>query len=146
MRPLLAALIAACTVTTLVAQEPGPAQSDPGKLTHGIIRKPRPKPAGPVAPAPVASTETAAAAIAAAVRNAEDTKKSAPPAPPSAAPPARPATRAAETRALLRGYEVRWPSQRLEVAWDTPDERVTLSWPATGDAPEPDRDGHGSQP
>jgi hypothetical protein len=142
MRALLAALIAVCTVTTLVAQETSPAQADPEKPTHGIIRKPRPKPAGPVTQAPVASTEAAAAAIAAAVRTAEDTKQIAPP----AAPPARPAARAAETRAPLRRYEVRWPSQRLEVAWDTPDERVTLSWQATGDAPEPDRDGHGPQP
>ena len=121
-RTLAAALIAVvCSITTLVAQNAPAAQTDEPKPTHGIIRKARPKTAEPVKQPPVATTDAAAAAIAAAVRSAEETKKAAPPQRPRAARPT-------ETRAARRRYLVKWPSQRLEVKWDTPDERVTLSW------------------
>jgi hypothetical protein len=138
MRAFLVTLIAVCSVMTLVAQEARQAQTDPEKPNHGIIRKPRPKPAGSITQSPVASKEAAAATIAAALRSVDDTK--------DRAAAARPATRPAEPRAPLRRYEVRWPSQRLEVAWDTPNERVTLSWQAPGAAQEPDRGSHGPQP
>ncbi len=139
LRTSLAVMIAlVCSVTTIFAQATHPAQTDPEKPTHGIIRKARPRTADAKTPEaakpPVATTETVAAAIAAAVRSVEETKKPASPRPR----PARPA----EARALPRRYEVRWPSQRVEVHWDTPDERVRLSWqasevPAEADGDEP---------
>jgi hypothetical protein len=138
MRAFFVTLIAVCTVTTLAAQEARPAQTDPEKPVHGIIRKPSPKPAGSATRAPVASKEAAAAAIAAAVRSVDDTK--------GTAAPVRPATRPTEPRAPLRRYEVRWPSQRVDVAWDTPDERVTLSWQAPDAEQEQDRGSRGPQP
>jgi hypothetical protein len=131
-----------CSVTTLVAQETRPASTDADKPIHGIIRKPKPRTVEPgkqpaVVTPPVASTEAVAAAIAAAVRSVEDTTK-----PATTTRPAR----LAERRAPVRRYEVRWPSQRLAVQWDTPDERVTLSWQASGVAAEPARDEHRPEP
>ena len=126
-RSLLAVLVAVvCSVATPVAQDAHRAQTDETKPTHGIIRKARPKAAEPVKQPPVATTDAAAAAIAAAVRSAEETTKVASPQRPRVARPPEP-------RAPLRRYEVNWPSQRLEVKWDSPEERVTLSW----QTPEP---------
>jgi hypothetical protein len=111
------------------AQEPRPAHTEPGRPTYGIVRKAPPKstqtpPAKPtpepVKLAPVASTEAVAAAIAAAVRSVEERKKPESPRPS----PVRPPT----PRVPQRRYAVQWPSQRLQVQWDTPDKRITLSW------------------
>ena len=112
-----------CTSSYASAQEARPHEPDHAKPTHGIVRKaPPPKTTESVKAASPASTEAVAAAIAAAVRSVEETKKAAPVARPR--PPLAPVQRATPPRR----YAVRWPSQRLELQWDTPEERVTLSW------------------
>lgn len=124
--PLIVGILAlCCNATHATAQGARSPQSDPPGTTHGIIRKAQPKTAEPVKVAPAASTEAVAAAIAAAVRSAEEAKKPAPVSRPRAVrPPAAPVPQ--------RRYVVSWSSQRLEVRWDTPDERISLSWGATG--------------
>lgn len=103
------------------AQETHPAQPNQGSTTHGIIRKAQPKAAQPAKPAAPASPEAVAAAIATAVRSVEEAKK----------PMPRPrAVRPVTPPAAHRRYTVRWPSQRVEVRWETPEERITLSWSA----------------
>jgi len=132
--PLLAVLIAALwsATTPLLAQQAPPAPTDSEK--HGIVRRLKPRTAEPQ----VATTEAAAAAIAAAIRSAEETKKPEPQRPH----PARPAG----PRVKPRRYEVLWPSQRLAVEWETPDERVTLSWQSADVPAEPARDDRGPKP
>ena len=108
-----------CASPYASAQEARPHEPDPAKPTHGIVRKaPPPKTAESVKAAAPASTEAVAAAIAAAVRSVEEAKKSAPAARPR--PPRAPAQRATPPRR----YAVRWPSQRLELHWETPDDRL----------------------
>lgn len=139
-RPLLLALVATLASSgTLSAQETHPAPADPAKPTHGIVRKAPPKSAEPTKPAaevphaakpaaepvklaPTTSTEAVAAAIAAAVRSVEEKKK------PEAPRPR--AVRSEAPRAPQRRYVVRWASPRVQVRWDTPDDRITLSWSA----------------
>ncbi len=126
------------------AQEAHPPQAaEQGRPTHGIIRKPQPKPpepakltgtepAKPAEPVkPSASTEAVAAAIANAVRSLEEKeKKKTEPAHPQPVRPVRPAARAVPQRK----YSVNWPSQRFAVQWSAPDDdHITLSW----DAQEP---------
>jgi hypothetical protein len=141
-----------CGSTRAAAQEAHPPQpTEQGRPTHGIIRKPQPKPptdatkptttsepgkaeAGKATehakPAPTAgaSTEAVATAIANAVRTLEEKeKKKAEPAHPQ---PARNARTAAPRPVPRRRYSVVWPSQRFEVQWAAPDDRVKLSWGA----------------
>ena len=128
--PWMAVLVSLfCYATHVTAQEARTPPPDSGKPTHGIIRKAQPKTAEPMKVTPAASTEAVAAAIAAAVRSVEATKK---PAPPPRPRPVRP--EAAEVP--RRRYTVNWPSQRIEVSWETADERIVLSWstPASADA------------
>jgi hypothetical protein len=150
-RLLILLLVLLCGGSIRAAgQEAHPPQStDQGRPTHGIIRKPQPKPPaqgtnaataqpgktepGKATPttneraktAPSASTEAVAAAIANAVRSLEEReKKKAEPLRPQ---PARNAQRAA--RAVpQRRYSVAWPAQRFTVEWAAPVDRVTLSW------------------
>jgi hypothetical protein len=135
-----------------VAQEAHPPQAtDAARPTHGIIRKPQPKPPAEARPAtsteppktevgktdagqspapahakPASSTEAVAAAIANAVRSLEEKEKKKPE-PVQAQPPR--ATRHAVPRAVSqRRYSVEWPSQRFEVHWAAPGDRVEISW------------------
>jgi hypothetical protein len=124
-----------------VAQEAHPPQTtDQGRPTHGIIRKPQPKPpADPAKPAstepaktepvkPAASTEAVATAIANAVRSIEEKERkkieAAQPQPTRSVRPAAPRV------APPRRYSVKWPTQRFEVQWAGSDDRVQLSWGA----------------
>jgi hypothetical protein len=139
------------------AQEAHPPQAaDPGRPTHGIIRKPQPKPPAEPAkaattsepgkadaakpepgkaaehakPTPAASTEAVAAAIANAVRSLEEKEKKKPEAAHPHSQPARPVRSAAPRPVPQRRYSVTWPSQRFEVQWEAPGDRVMLSWGA----------------
>ena len=147
------------------AQETHPPQAaDPARPTHGIIRKPQPRPPAEPAkpattsepgkpeaatteagkasehakPAPAGSTEAVAAAIANAVRSLEEKDKKKPDTVhPLPTPPARPA---APRAAAQRRYSVKWPSQRFEVQWDAPADRVMLSWGGLETTAERSRD------
>ena len=153
MKPLslivVVALLSGGSTRAAAQETPTPPAADPGRPTHGIIRKPQPKPSEPAkSPAPetgkpaesakktpTASTEEVAAAIANAVRALEEKGNKKPePAPASAAHAGR--SQAAPAVAKRR-YSVNWPSQRFEVQWAAPDDRITLSWdaapPETGD-------------
>jgi hypothetical protein len=114
-----------CDATQVTAQEARTPPPDSGKPTHGIIRKAQPKSPDPVKVTPAASTEAVAAAIAAAVRSVEATKK------PTPAPHPR-AVRPQASAVAQRRYTVNWPSQRIEVSWETADERIGLSWTTPG--------------
>jgi hypothetical protein len=140
------------------AQEAHPAQAaDQGRPTHGIIRKPQPKPAEaakptttqtgkpePVKATQSASTEAVAAAIANAVRSLEEQDHKRPESVP--AQPARAARPAAPRAVAPRRYSVTWPSQRFEVRWAAPDDRVMLSWGATETSSEQTRDNQRLEP
>ena len=157
MRRFLIVLVVmlCCGSMRAVAQEAHPPRAtDAARPTHGIIRKPQPKPpaesakpatstepaktevgkteAGkspaPTHAKPAASTEAVATAIANAVRSLEENEKKKPE--PVHSQPAR-ATRPAVPRAVAqRRYSVRWPSQRFEVQWAAPVDRVEISWGA----------------
>jgi hypothetical protein len=150
---VLAVVLCCRAIETSAQQSTGPREAKAAEETvaHGIVRKPRPKPVepakagqparavGPATPTPV-STEAVAAAIAKAVRSAEEAKK---PVPAAAVAPRvvpQPAPRAPQRR-----YTVRWPIERFEVQWETPDERVRLSWNA-GSSSTSARDGQGLEP
>ncbi|HVQ13682.1 MAG TPA: hypothetical protein VMS40_08830 [Vicinamibacterales bacterium] len=162
---VLVALFCAGSIRA-AAQEPHPPQAtEQGRPTHGIIRKPQPKPPAEPAkpatttepgttgagkptehakPAPAASTEAVAAAIANAVRSLEEKeKKKADPAHPQ---PARTIRATASRTAPRRRYSVVWPSQRFEVQWAAPEDRVTLSWSAQENTAEYSRDDLRLQP
>jgi len=53
--------------------------------------------------------------------------------------PARP-VRAMPRAVAERKYSVKWPSQRFEVQWTAPDDRVMLSWGAQETTAEYSRD------
>jgi len=144
MKPLLAPLGAAAfllAVTGVGAQEHGaPApQHDAAPAdkvepetrstpaVHGIIRSAQPKRTDPVKVAPGASTEAVAAAIAAAMRSVEDANKTATPVPAQ-----RRSVRSGNRVVPPRRYTVPWPSQRIIVRWESPEERVDLTWCETG--------------
>lgn len=128
-----------------------PPATDQNRPTHGIIRKPQPKPpADPAKPAttteprkpaepvkathPPSSTEDVAAAIANAVRSLEEKEKNKGEA--TAHPePVRSTRRAAPRAVPQRRYSVTWPSQRVEVQWAAPADRILLSWGAEEAAP-----------
>ena len=160
---VLVALLCAGSMRAAAQEAHPPQPADPGRPTHGIIRKPQPKPpaesakkattepgkpdapkaeaekaSGHERPAPAASTEAVAAAIANAVRSLEEKDKkkadSAHPLPP------RPARPAAPRAVAQRRYSVTWPSQRFEVQWDAPVDRVLLSWGALETTAERSRD------
>lgn len=164
---IVLSVVLCCGSMRAAAQEAHPPQTpEPARPTHGIIRKPQPKPpvdttkpatapepgkseagkaeAGKAtehakpAPTPGASTEAVAAAIANAVRSLEEKeKKKAEPAHPQ---PARSTRTAAARTVPRRRYSVIWPSQRFEVQWATPDDRVKLSWGASEAAAEYSRE------
>lgn len=158
---VVAVLLCAGSIRTVAQESHPPQATEAARPTHGIIRKPQPKPSAEAAkpatttepaktepgkaepakteagkapahakPAPAAaSTEAVAAAIANAVRSLEEKEKKTPEA--AHAQPAR--TRVAAPRAAAqRRYSVKWPSQRFEVQWAAPVDRVLLSW-ETGD-------------
>ena len=135
-----------------------PQSSEQERPTHGIIRRPQPKTAAPSettkpaaatehgkaepakaeagkpSPAkatehakstPAASTEAVAAAIANAVRTLEEKEKKK--AEPVHAQPAR-SVRPVPRAVPQRRYSVNWPTQRFEVQWAAPEDRVTLEW------------------
>jgi outer membrane biosynthesis protein TonB len=158
---VLVALLCAGSMRAAAQEAHPPQPADPGRPTHGIIRKPQPKPPAESAKAattepgkpdapkaeaekasgherPAASTEAVAAAIANAVRSLEEKDKkkadSAHPLPP------RPARPAAPRAVAQRRYSVTWPSQRFEVQWDAPVDRVVLSWGALETTAERSRD------
>ena len=153
-RSLIVLVVLLCSGSTrAAAQEAHPPQpaTNLGRPTHGIIRKPQPKPPAEAAkPAtttepgkpeatkaeagkspehakPAASTEAVAAAIANAVRSLEEKDKKKPE--PAHPQPARP-VRAVPRAVAERTYSVKWPSQRFEVQWAAPEDRVMLSWGA----------------
>jgi hypothetical protein len=151
------------------AQEAHPPQAtDPGRPTHGIIRKPQPRPpADPAKPATAteagnheatkaesgkapephvkaASTEAVAAAIANAVRSLEEKEKRKPEA--AHVQPARVARPAAPRAVPQRRYSVKWPTQRFEVEWAAPVDRVVLSWGALETTAEYSRDDRQLEP
>jgi len=114
-----------CYATEVTVQEARTPPPGSGKPTHGIIRKAQPKAPDPEKVTPAASTEAVAAAIAAAVRSVEAAKK------PTPAPRPR-AVRPQTSVIPQRRYTVNWPSQRIEVSWETADERIGLSWTSPG--------------
>jgi hypothetical protein len=161
---VLVALLCGGSIRAAAQEAHPPQAADPGRPTHGIIRKPQPKPPAEPAkaatttepgkpdaakaeagkasehakPAPAASTETVAAAIANAVRSMEEKDKKKP---DSVDPlPLRPARPAAPRAVAQRRYSVKWPSQRFEVQWDAPIDRVMLSWGALETPAERARD------
>lgn len=155
MRRFLMVLVvmSCCGSMRAVAQEAHrPQATDAARPTHGIIRKPQPKPTAeaakpapsaepaktevgktdagkspaPAHAAPAASTEAVAAAIANAVRSLEEKERKKPE--PVPAQPAR-AGRPAVPRAVAqRRYSVTWPNQRFEVQWAAPVDRIEISW------------------
>jgi hypothetical protein len=155
MRRLLIVLVVmlCCASMRAVAQEAHPPQAtDATRPTHGIIRKPQPKPPAEAAkpatssetaktevgktdagksPAPAhakpaSSTEAVAAAIANAVRSLEEKEKKKPES--VRAQPPRATRHAAPPAVAQRRYSVKWPSQRFEVHWAAPVDRVEISW------------------
>jgi carbonic anhydrase len=154
-RALMVLVVVLCggpmRATAQEAHAPPPQATDPSRPTHGIIRKPQPKPpADPAKPAtttepgkpaepvkathPPSSTEDVAAAIANAVRSLEEKEKKK--AEPAAHPEPVRSTRRAGPRAVpQRRWSVTWPSQRVEVQWAAPDDRILLSWGAEETTP-----------
>lgn len=171
-RSLIVLVVLSCNGSIrAAAQEAHPPQAtDPGRPTHGIIRKPQPRPpAEPARPATVTespkgettkagvgkapehaqpasagSTEAVAAAIANAVRSLEEKEKKKPEAMHSQ--PVRAARPAAPRTVPQRRYSVKWPSQRFEVQWAVPVDRVTLSWGALETTADYSRDDQRPEP
>lgn len=144
-------VVVLCGSWQAAAQEAHPSQaSDQSRPTHGIIRKPQPRPPAdqakpatatepgkPAEPAkathPPSSTEDVAAAIANAVRSLEEKEKKTEPA--AHPEPVRSTRRTAPRTVPQRRYSVTWPSQRFEVHWAAPDDRIVLSWDAAETTP-----------